>query len=92
MRKDKSNRARNGFSQTICKFFNIFTLCSRQSTSCIVNKDRSNPNTYIISTPVVKQSKIHVSSSQADYNHLKLSFYPTTFTSIDQVCYICQKS
>ncbi|CAF3549360.1 unnamed protein product [Rotaria sordida] len=83
MTKDKRNRFRSRFSHGICKCFNIFTLCSRQSTSCI-GADPSYENTFIISTPVIKQSNMHLSQSRIDYNHLKLSFYPTTFTSIDQ--------
>ena len=43
-------------------------------------------------TPVITRSNIYISQTRTDRNQLKLSFYPTTFTSIDQVCCICQES
>ncbi|CAF0956230.1 unnamed protein product [Rotaria magnacalcarata] len=83
MKKNKKTYFHNGFSQTICKFFNIFTLCSQQPTSCMI-KDLSYSNTCMMATPVMKQLKVHLSQSQIDFNPLSLSFYSPTFTSYDQ--------
>ncbi|CAM4867807.1 unnamed protein product [Rotaria socialis] len=47
-------------------------------------KDLSYSNTSTMATPTIKQSKVHLSQSQMDFNRLRLSFYPPTFTSYDQ--------
>jgi len=91
MKRNTKKRFQNRFSQTIYKFFNVFTFCSRQTTSYIIEKS-SYSNLFLISTPVIIRSNIYLSPKRIDHNHLKLSYYPTTFTSIDQVCCICQES
>ncbi len=90
MKKTPRNRFRNRFSQRFHKFLNIFTFCSRQSTSYMI-ENPSYSNLFLISTPIITRSNIYLSPRRIDYNHLKLSYYPTTFTSIDQVCCICQE-
>ncbi|CAF3448085.1 unnamed protein product [Rotaria socialis] len=47
-------------------------------------KDLSYSNTSTMATPTIKQSKVHLCQSQMDFNRLRLSFYPPTFTSYDQ--------
>jgi len=79
MTKAKLNR----FSQSIGKFFNIFTFCSRPSTT--------HSNSFLISTPIIPRSNIYLSPRRLNRTHLNLPFYPTKFTSLDQVCYICQE-
>jgi hypothetical protein len=91
MKKSVKKHFRNRFSQTIYKFFNVFTFCSRQSPSYIIEKS-SYSNIFLISTPIIIRSNIYLSPKRIDHNHLKLSYYPTTFTSIDQVCCIYQES
>lgn len=68
----------------------MFTLCSREPPSCII-QDSSYSNTLIMATPLIKRSNIHSSENRRGCNGLKLSFYPTTFTPIDQVSCICQE-
>lgn len=90
MKKNVKTGFRNRFSQTIDKFLNIFTFCSRQPTVYII-ENSSYSNKFLISTPCIVRSNIYLSPKRRDH-HLKLSSYPTTFTSIDQVCCICQES
>jgi hypothetical protein len=90
MNNNLKNRFRNRFFQTIDKFFNIFTFCSRQSTSYVI-KNSSYPNIFLISTPIIIRSNIYLSPKPTDRYHLKLSYNPPTFTSINQVCCICQE-
>jgi hypothetical protein len=86
MKKDKNNRSRNIFSQSVCKFLNLFTLCSRQSTS-LISQNQSYANTFRMSTPVSTRSNIYLSQTRINHCRLKLSFYIPTLTSINQVCY-----
>ena len=90
MKNDSGNRFRNGFSQMINNFLNKFIFCSRQSTSYII-QNSSYSNLFLFSPPIIKRSNIYLSPRRINRNHLKLPFYPTTFTSLDQVRCICQE-
>lgn len=86
--KNTNHNIRTRFSQMINKFVNIFTVCSRQPTTYLI-QNPSYCNLYLISTPIIRQRRrdSDLSSRQINHNNLQLPFYPTNFTFLDQVCW-----
>mgnify|MGYP001046780020 CR=1 FL=1 len=90
--KTTHHNIRTRFSQMINKFVNIFTVCSRQPTTYLI-QNPSYCNLYLISTPIIRQRRQRrrrdsdLSSRQINHNNLQLPFYPTNFTFLDQVCW-----